>query len=155
MESSNRVSSPVVQKIVVRKDLNMRKGKIAAQVAHASNSPIMELLQQSLILMNRLPESTHNCRDSDYMKFVEKFHKYNHIVTEWKYSGSTKIVLGCDSKDQLVELINKGKSLNIPTYPIVDYGLTEFHGVNTLTCCAFGPYYRDQIDEITNSLNLI
>jgi peptidyl-tRNA hydrolase len=43
----------------------------------------------------------------------------------------------------------------VQVYQIVDNGLTEFKGMKTLTCAAFGPDYAEVLDEITGHLKLI
>jgi len=124
----------VKQVIVVRKDLNMRKGKLAAQVAHASNGFLIELLESR---KNALPETR------------EK------LYHDWVSTGHTKVVVSCDSEKELQELIKLSMDSFIPCYPVTDFGLTEFHGVHTLTCAAFGPWKREELDRLTGHLKLI
>lgn len=155
MEYSDDAQVDVVQKIVVRMDLNMRKGKLAAQVAHASNAPIMYQLQQSVIIMNGPTDFVYYFHDGVFNEYMETYHAINKLIKDWENGGSTKIVLGCNSEAELRDLITRGKELNIPTFPITDLGRTEFHGEKTLTCCGFGPYYRKEIDKITSNLRLI
>lgn len=113
------------QVIVVRKDLNMRKGKMIAQGAHASVN--------AALLVNRT----------------------NHVVSnEWFLSGSKKIVVGIESESELVELHDKFKRNNIPVVIITDMGLTEFSGP-TLTALAAGPWDSDELDKITADMKLL
>ena len=72
---------------------------------------------------------------------------------QWLFGGAfTKIVLGCDSEDELRELILKAELRGVEVSPIVDAGRTEFNGVATLTSAAFGPAYVEDIDEVTGHL---
>lgn len=128
--------SDVKQVIVVRKDLQMRKGKIAAQVAHASMKFLVdnnEAERGDQIVINLTPDEA-----------------------SWLLSGSfTKIVVGCDSEDELRHLVFQAELSDIDVYPIVDSGKTEFDGIPTLTCAAFGPCTAEQLDRITGNLKLI
>lgn len=135
MESSSNIR----QVIVVRKDLNMRKGKLAAQVAHASNEFLVELYNHAEAFI----------KTDEYKEIRNTFNK-------WYYDNLfTKIVLGINSERELLDLIEKAKSLKIKNYPIYDMGLTEFHGVKTLTCCSFGPGSKEELDKVTGHLQLI
>ena len=126
----------VKQVIVVRRDLNMRKGKLAAQVAHAS--------------MKFLVDNNEAERGDEFMV------KLTPVEAEWLLSGSfTKIVVGCDSQDALENLIFQAGLVDIEVHPIVDSGRTEFHGNKTLTCAAFGPCKAEELDKITGNLKLI
>lgn len=127
----------VKQVIVVRKDLNMRKGKMVAQGAHAAMGFICEQLIKRL--HNKEPLLI-NLTDDEI---------------SWMFSGRTKIVLGVKSEQELQELISKAKEKNITTIPIVDAGRTEFNNVPTLTSAAFGPNEVELIDSITGHLDLI
>ena len=72
------------------------------------------------------------------------------------FGGSfTKIVLGCDSESELRDLVLKAHVNDVAAYEIVDSGKTEFHGVPTLTCVAFGPDDAELIDRITGHLKPI
>lgn len=128
--------SDVKQVIVVRRDLNMRKGKLASQVAHAA--------------MKFLVDNNEADRDDELMV------KLSREEATWLFSGSfTKIVAGCDSEEELQQLILRAKLADVEVYPIVDAGRTEFHGVPTLTCAAFGPCLAEEIDPITSTLRLL
>lgn len=122
----------VKQVIVVRKDLNMRKGKLAAQVGHAVMKFVFD-----------------NNESDDPMRLEVPLNETEAI---WKGKAFTKIVLGCDSEDQLGDLILKAKLMGIEVYSIVDSGRTEFHGEPTMTCAAFGPTYVDVVDKVTGHL---
>ena len=124
----------IKQVIVVRKDLNMRKGKIASQVAHASMKFLID----------------NNQADRGDRLHVE----LKDTEAQWLTGSFTKVVVGVDSQDALEDLIFRAKLKDIEVHPIVDAGKTEFDGEPTLTCAAFGPDEGFVIDEITGRLKL-
>jgi PTH2 family peptidyl-tRNA hydrolase len=124
------------QVIVMRTDLNMRKGKMAAQAAHAS---------LGAILMLRTKWDTPN----DMHLYVPE------IVKEWFAHSFTKVVVGIDSEEALVELDTQLSFSGIIHKLIRDNGTTEFHGVPTYTCLAAGPDYSDVLDVFTGHLKLL
>jgi PTH2 family peptidyl-tRNA hydrolase len=128
--------SDVKQVIVVRKDLNMRKGKIAAQVAHAAMKFLVD--------------------NNEAQRGDEITVKLTPEEASWLLSGSfTKIVVGIDSEEALRDLVFQAELADIEVHPIIDAGRTEFDGVPTLTCAAFGPCKAEELDRLTGNLKLI
>ena len=127
------------QVIVMRKDLNMRKGKMVAQGAHAS---MKVLLDRSKIIVDE------NGMDQRIMHMTDP-------MREWVEGLFTKICLSVDSEQELIDIYNKAKEAGIPCAMIEDAGLTEFNGVVTKTCIAIGPDYPENIDVITRHLKLL
>jgi len=113
------------QAIVVRLDLKMGKGKLAAQVAHASLSAAEEA-----------------------MKVHESWYH------EWKVEGQKKVVLRARSEAELGELLKKSKSERLPAALIKDRGLTQLEP-DTVTCLGIGPAPDAKVDVITGSLKLL
>jgi len=111
------------QVIVIRKDLNMRKGKMVAQGSHASLSAYLEAPRESAL--------------------------------NWRVDGQTKICVGVDSEEELLEIFHKASQANLPSAIIRDAGRTEFHGEPTLTALAIGPAEEGLIDSITGHLKLL
>lgn len=110
------------QVIVVRKDLNMRKGKMVAQGSHASLGAYLDAS-----VCNR---------------------------EAWMQNGQTKICLGIDSEEALIEIFKEAHEANLPCYLVKDAGHTELPP-GTLTAVAIGPYYEEDIDKITGKLKLL
>lgn len=126
----------VKQVIVMRKDLNMRKGKMVAQGSHAAMKFLVD----------------NNAADGPTELHVE----LSPAEAQWLFGGAfTKITLGCDSEEELRELIMRAELFGIDAYPIVDSGKTEFNGVPTLTCASFGPAFVEDIDKVTGHLKPI
>ena len=124
------------QVIVVRKDLNMRKGKIAAQVAHASLGA----------LLNRAGP----VYEGEIRINVEDL-----AVRTWLSGRHKKVCVSVDSEQELLDLYYAALKAGVNVKLIRDAGLTEFGGVPTLTCLALGPDYPDRIDPITGHLKLL
>ena len=124
------------QVFIVRKDLNMRKGKIASQVAHGS-----------LAFLTRNGNWTDNIFSSIPSNYDE--------AKEWMEESYTKITCSVDSEQELDEIYNKAKKAGLETHLIIDNGLTEFNGVPTKTIVAIGPHYSEKIDPITKHLKLL
>ncbi len=98
------------QAIIVRSDLGMEKGKIAAQSSHAS----VEAMEKA-----RLKEE----------EWVEK----------WKEQGQKKIVLKISGKDELVKLFEQMKG-ELPCALIKDAGKTQTNpGEITCFACGPAP----------------
>lgn len=129
------------QVIIARKDLRMPKGKLAAQVAHASMAPLLDTIW-------------HVCKldDFDYVPTEDTI--IGRVMAEWLNNSFTKIVLEVDSLDQLEYYHNLAKECNVPTKLIIDNGTTVFNGVKTPTCCSIGPFWNPIIDNITKKLKL-
>ena len=129
----------VKQVIIVRKDLNMRRGKSEAQVAHASMKVILDKFQR---------EDKHIIISYSYNTWCDS------PMEQWINGLFKKIVLSCDSEEELMSLYTQAKERGLDCALIEDSGLTEFNGVPTKTCIAIGPDFSEKIDEITKHLKL-
>jgi len=137
------------QVIVFRKDLlkgehSIRKGKVAAQVAHASLGALLNWASRS-----HIPTKT------GYRGSIEFYFDNDSILDKWLNGIFTKICVMVDNEEELLKLYNKIKNeSNIPCVLITDAGNTEFHGVPTNTCIGIGPWWSDEIDVFTKNLKL-
>lgn len=125
------------QVIVMRNDLNMRKGKMIAQGSHAA----MMFLVEPLLAAAR-----------------DDAHSFHLDAGAWQWLASgrmSKICVRVDSEAELLEIANKAQAAALPVHVITDAGLTEFGGVPTRTCAAIGPAAASAIDPITGHLKLL
>jgi PTH2 family peptidyl-tRNA hydrolase len=123
------------QVIVMRKDLNMRKGKMIAQGAHASLKVLV---------------------DAGGIESPERFaFAMTPAMAAWLGGRFAKVAVSVDSEAALDDVVARARAAGLPCALIVDAGKTEFHGVPTKTCCAVGPGWTDEIDAITGSLPLL
>lgn len=129
------------QVILIRNDLNMRKGKMVAQGAHASECAIFDGISNGTLTFsdNGLQQTTSSEDDP---------------VNHWYNNGFRKIVVQVSSEEELKNLIQIAKDQNLLHSLITDSGYTEFNGVPTITAGAIGPWISDTIDEITKHLKL-
>lgn len=122
------------QVIVLRKDLNMRKGKMIAQGAHASMK----------FLTTRLKVEGNYAAGS----FTDK-------ELEWIKGNFKKIVVSVNSEEELLMIHNIASMAGITSALIEDQGLTEFGGKPTLTAIAIGPDTDEILDPLTGHLKLL
>jgi peptidyl-tRNA hydrolase, PTH2 family len=111
--------------IVVRNDLNMRKGKMIAQGAHAALAAFMEADPEDAALI------------------------------DWMDGASTKIAVSVPSEEALIDVYERARAAGIPCALVTDAGRTEFAGVPTRTAAAVGPAWNDEVDAITAELKLL
>ena len=173
----------IKQILIIRKDLNMRKGKIGAQCAHASMKVFFDRIHMSL----ESYEGT--AKEYDHYKC-----KFTNEMIQWMEGSFTKIVVGCSSEQELFDLQKQAEEAGIVNAIILDNGQTEFkmgcqncngkgehiqmydaiitgtnpisyicnkcHGTGkipkpTYTCLAIGPDESEKIDKITKELQLL
>jgi len=127
----------IKQVIAVRKDLNMRKGKLAAQVAHASLKAVTDLAWWT----------------DDYGD-VYFGDIYNDDVIKWLKEDMTKIVVSVETEAELLGLYVKANLTEIPHALIQDAGYTEFKEP-TYTAIAIGPAKEKEVDKLTKDLPLL
>lgn len=138
----------IKQVIVVRKDLNMRKGKIAAQVAHASMKIFLDRMEK--------PRPRYPASDNEQDTTTH----FTPAMIDWLdwqpgKPGFTKIVVSCDSEEEINKIEAAAIAAHIPNAKILDNGLTEFHDVPTITCICLGPDEAEKIDTITGKYPLL
>ncbi len=110
--------------IVVRDDLKMTPGKLAAQVAHAAVS-------SSLAAKS----------------------KRTKWFSDWYAEGQRKVVLRVPAVEDLRRLDREATRAGLPHALITDAGLTELPP-NTITTLGIGPAPERDIDALTGSLPL-
>jgi len=113
------------QVIVARADIKMGKGKLAAQVAHASLAAAEEAMAR---------------RESWF--------------SEWKDHGQKKIVVRAQSEDELRDLLKRARARKLPAALIEDAGLTQLEP-GTATCLGLGPAPDEELDLLTGALKLL
>jgi len=113
------------QVIVMRSDLKMGKGKIAAQAGHAAVSAAEEA-----------------------RKHFPKWWK------AWLDEGQCKIAVKVNGEAELLSLMDVARRAELPYTLISDRGLTQLEP-GTITCLAIGPAPAAQVDEITGKLALL
>lgn len=110
------------QIIVVNEALRLPRGKLAAQVAHASVAAFLRAPPQA--------------------------------QERWLREGMRKIVLRCDSTEQLAALLVRATQLGLPSELICDAGRTVVEP-GTATCLGLGPAAESDLDKVTGALKLV
>lgn len=111
--------------VYVRKELNMRKGKMAAQVAHSSMKLFLEIMKKN--------NGTYILPYTHIIE-VQKWIS-NNMPVEFKYVSGEEGLSSCFDP-------------NKPYSKIMDRGLTEFNGIPTLTCGAQGIFNHSITEEL-------
>jgi PTH2 family peptidyl-tRNA hydrolase len=130
------------QIIVMRTDLNMRKGKMIAQGAHASIA----------FLTSKIGNKPWT---SDNRTWHQPHVDLSEAEKAWIEGRFTKICVRVDSEEELLEIHHRAQEAGLTSYLIEDAGLTEFDGVPTNTCVGIGPDFEEKIDPITGHLRLL
>jgi len=120
-------SSPdeVTMILIVRDDLKLSKGKLAAQCAHAAVDCAMKARKKAPRLSER-----------------------------WNNSGSRKIVVRADDETHIQELYAKAMTAGLVSHLVKDAGRTEIPA-GTVTVLGIGPATRMTVDAITSDLKLL
>jgi len=113
------------QVIVMRSDLKMGKGKIAAQAGHAAVSA-----------------------SEDARRHFKEWWK------AWLDAGQCKIAVKVKSEEELLKLEEEAEKSELPYALISDRGLTQLQP-GTKTCLAIGPAPSNEVDKITGKLALL
>ncbi len=116
--------------IVMRKDLNMRKGKMVAQGSHAAVGLTLECTK------TYAPDA-HQDR-----------------IYAWLQDSFKKICVSVDSEQELFRVLYSADAAGLPFKLITDAGHTEFDGP-TNTCGAIGPATDEELKNITGHLKLL
>ncbi|KAI9558504.1 hypothetical protein GHT06_015292 [Daphnia sinensis] len=111
--------------LVVRNDLKMGKGKIAAQCSHAAVAAYKQIL-----------------------------HKDPEMLKWWENYGQPKIVVKVDSEEELLSIATISRSKGLLTSVVRDAGRTQI-APGSKTVLAIGPATTEAIDEVTCHLKLL
>jgi len=113
------------QAIVIRADLKMGKGKIAAQASHAAVSSAEEARKHR-----------------------------GEWWDAWLDEGQRKVVVKVKSEAELLQLQQQAARMRLPYALVRDRGLTQIPP-DTVTCLGVGPAPNSEIDKITGKLPLL
>ena len=127
------------QMIVMRRDLHMRKGKIAAQAGHACVTAVLMALERE----DRLGQV-------EVLGGGLALKSSNRPATPL----TAKVCVYVDSEEALLELDRRAKEAGFLSALICDAGMTEFHGQPTYTCLALEPLPPEAVDPLTGDLPL-
>ncbi|MCJ1400259.1 hypothetical protein MMC11_003463 [Xylographa trunciseda] len=113
--------------LVVRTDLGMGKGKIAAQCSHATLACYSHFLTHA-------PTSP--------------------LLKRWQALGQAKVALQCRSEEELLTLQAQALSLGLCARVIHDAGRTQIAS-GSATVLGIGPGPRGVVDQVTGGLKLL
>ncbi|GAQ84675.1 Peptidyl-tRNA hydrolase II (PTH2) family protein [Klebsormidium nitens] len=111
--------------LVVRQDLKMGGGKIAAQCSHAAVGTYHDLQRQNRALLSK-----------------------------WEACGQPKIVVLCKDMREMGQLEGKASRAGLPTHVITDAGRTQV-AAGSKTVLAVGPGPKSVVDAVTGHLKLM
>lgn len=111
--------------LVVRNDLKMGKGKIAAQCGHAAVGAFQSA-------QRKMPQ----------------------MLRRWENSGCAKIAVKCESEPELMALRKQALTGGLNVCLIRDAGRTQIEP-NSKTVLAIGPANNKDLDRITGHLKLL
>ncbi|KAI9226507.1 MAG: peptidyl-tRNA hydrolase, partial [Piptocephalis tieghemiana] len=110
--------------LVVRTDLGMTKGKVAAQCGHA----VLACYRSAL-------------------------RKYPQSVSRWEHRGQAKVALKCGSEEEMLDLMEKARGAGLAAQSIQDAGRTQI-AAGSRTVLAIGPGPISVVNQVTGHLKL-
>ena len=132
------------QIIIVRKDLDMSHGKMAAQVSHGSMAFLSHFIRDNVDA---------DCHVNGYID--------EGVLHEWIEGAFTKCVLKAKNKNHLIKAKTMAEEMGMVEgkdfFLIKDNCLTELEPEEdgrTLTCIGFAPMPSDIIDKIGKKYQL-
>ena len=129
------MTDKVKQIIVMRNDLNMSKGKMVTQGAHASIA----------FLTNKMKDNLSNPEALWWVNLSQAEKK-------WVYGTFFKVCVGVDSEKELLDIGYNAVMLGLSVKYIEE---TTGFDKPTVTCLAIGPDYSSKIDPVTKHLKLL
>jgi len=111
--------------IAVRSDLELSKGKLAVQVAHAA-----------------------------VMAAFDAKTRHRKWFAQWWAEGQKKVVVHGGTLEDVQALRRKARSIGLTTALVEDAGLTELPP-GTVTCLGIGPGPNAVVDQVTGGLRLM
>ena len=124
MKENDRIK----QTIIIRKDLNLSKGRLVTQGAHASIAFLTDLI-----------------KEYNPLQLTE-------VQKEWVYGTFFKVCVGVDSEKELLDIGYNAVMLGLSVKYIEE---TTGFDKPTVTCLAIGPDYSSEIDPVTKHLKLL
>jgi peptidyl-tRNA hydrolase, PTH2 family len=131
----------VKQVIVIRRDLNMRRGKEIAQGSHASSAWMADLMTSLITAEPR----------EDARLIYEAIDEAARV---WLTSSFRKVTLQVRGEEEITALHEAAVALGLRSHLIRDSGKTEFAGIATVTALAIGPNLAAEIDRVTGHLTI-
>lgn len=128
--------------LVVRKDLKMGTGKIAAQCAHAAVAVVEEV-----IALREQQQFQKQALDEQSALWVQWY-------GAWRISGCQKIALQCPDEEAMLAVAGAARELGLPFYVIRDAGRTQI-AAGSKTVVAVGPGPKSFVDQVTGHLKLL
>ncbi|KAJ1796521.1 hypothetical protein LPJ56_007154 [Coemansia sp. RSA 2599] len=110
--------------LVVRTDLGMTKGKIAAQCCHATLACYKRAMKEA-----------------------------PGVLKAWEYSGQAKVTLKCASEEELLALLKAARERGLVAQAICDAGRTQI-AAGSRTVLGVGPGPISVIDSVCGHLKL-
>lgn len=121
--------------LVVRTDLGMTKGKIAAQCCHAAVAVVTDIIRGS---RNQPLEPT----------------LARHYLEHWDRNGAMKIAVKCSSEEELIAIEKAAEQHKLPHCLIHDAGHTQV-APNSATVIAIGPAPEQLLNQVTGGMKLL
>ncbi|KAL7805685.1 peptidyl-tRNA hydrolase PTH2 domain-containing protein [Trichoderma aethiopicum] len=116
--------------LVVRTDLGMTKGKIAAQCSHATLACYKALASAD-------PSSPER-----------------RVLSRWERYGQAKIAVQVKSQAEMLELRGKARAMGLTAEVIQDAGRTQIEA-GSMTVLGVGPGPKSLVDQVTGGLKLL
>ncbi|KAJ2767338.1 hypothetical protein GGI18_005819, partial [Coemansia linderi] len=110
--------------LIIRTDLGMSKGKIAAQCSHATLGCYKRALKQAPAMLKA-----------------------------WEFTGQAKVTLKCNSEEELADLQKKAQAAGLVAQSICDAGRTQI-AAGSRTVLGIGPGPISAVDRVSGHLKL-
>ncbi|KAL2203628.1 peptidyl-tRNA hydrolase [Sarocladium strictum] len=117
--------------LVVRTDLGMTKGKIAAQCGHATLACYKAITKAA----SSSPQAAA-------------------VLRRWENLGQAKIAVQSKSQEEILELRKQARALGVTAEVIQDAGRTQIEA-GSMTVLGVGPAPKSVVDKITGGLKLL
>lgn len=124
MSSERKPIETTKMALVVRKDLKLGKGKLAAQCAHGA------------------------CKAADIARVETPY-----VYEKWDGGSYAKVCLCVNSLGELERLHSAALAVGLPCFLVTDEGRTQI-AAGTVTMLAIGPAEKEDIDAVCGELKL-
>jgi PTH2 family peptidyl-tRNA hydrolase len=146
--------------LVVRRDLKMGQGKIAAQCAHAAVGVIDEIYEAKAKeerKSGKQDASAAAAADTGGAAAAATLTTAGRHLTwlqAWRASGAAKVVLQVETEAELMAIFDAARKAELPCTYIRDAGRTQI-AAGSKTVAAVGPAPVSRVDQVTGKLRLL